>query len=38
MEILLVFVGLAILIGLAWLVDKKDKAYYDWDYLDDEEL
>ena len=38
MELLFVVIGLAVLAGFAWLVDKKDKTYMDLDYGDDEEL
>ena len=37
MEILLVILGLAILMGFAWLVDKKDKTYDNMNFFDDDE-
>ena len=38
MELLFVLIGMAVLAGFAWLVDKKDKMYDNMEYFDDEEL
>ncbi len=37
MELLFVAIGFAILVGFAWIVDKKDKTYENMDFFDDDE-
>jgi hypothetical protein len=37
MELLFVVIGLAILMGFAWLVDSRDKTYDNMNFFDDDE-